>query len=125
MDFEDALRSELSYITGLEDRVFPLSATEGVKAPYVVYASSEGIKDKSLDGYSDTKEVTCDIHVINNSYSGMKNLLQQVINRVITFQGRIIGGGVLVRDVEYANVDENYNEETLEYIGSFDITVRI
>ena len=125
MDFEEALHAELTYIAGLEEKVFPLNAAEGENAPYVVYASSEGIQEKSLDGFSTTKEITCDIHVIHTSYSEMKSLLQQVINRVTTFPGRIIGGGVLVKDLEYSNVDENRNDDTQEYIGSFDITVRI
>jgi len=48
MDFEQALVHELSSITALNGKVFPLSAKEGTNPPFVLYVSSEGKKIQTL-----------------------------------------------------------------------------
>jgi hypothetical protein len=46
MNFEEALRNELNSIPQIANKIFPLAATEGVKTPYLVYISSEGVQEK-------------------------------------------------------------------------------
>lgn len=126
MNFEEALVYELSSITGLEGRVFPLSATEGTNPPFVIYVSSEGEQLKSLNGYiDDINDVTCEIHVVAETYEHLKSLLKTVIEKLQSFFGRPIGvDGVTIKSFSYTEPTEG-TEEDLDYKrSSFDIRVR-
>jgi hypothetical protein len=127
MNFEEALKNELNSITNLANKVFPLTAIEGVKTPYLVYVSSEGIQEKYLEGYRGSKEVDCELHILNDSYAGLKDITRQVISKVISFQDRVIGGvdGVWIQDVTYERVTEQYIDQLFQYLCVISIRVRI
>ncbi|WEK53321.1 MAG: DUF3168 domain-containing protein [Candidatus Cohnella colombiensis] len=108
MDFESALKLELISVSGLKDKVFPLVASEKdvnnepLKAPYVVYSSSDGLKEKSMDGYQGLKQVDVTINVIASSYPNLKPLESAIITKLISFQSRVIGeGGPFIQDITY------------------------
>lgn len=125
MTFEEALRAELSSISGLSNKVFPLHAKEGITTPYIIYVSSEGIPDKTFEGYLDSKEVECEINIIHNSYSSMKSLTKSVLDKIRSFQGRYIGGyGPLIQNVSYEKPVELYENEVSLYRCLIDIKVR-
>ncbi|SDM17419.1 DUF3168 domain-containing protein [Bacillus sp. OK048] len=116
MDFEEALRAELGTIAGLTNKVFPLNATEGTKAPYIIYVSSEGVQDKSLLGYLSSKEVDCEINIVQASYGSMKSLTKLVISQIISFIGRNIGeNGPFIQNVTYHKPVELYEQEVNLY----------
>lgn len=126
MNFEEALVYELQSIAGLEGRVFPLSATEGTNPPFVVYVSSEGEQLKSLDGTIDEiRDVTCEIHVVAETYDKLKSLLKAVIDKLQSFFGRPIGvDGVTIKSFSHTEPVEG-SDEGLDYQrSSFDIRVR-
>jgi hypothetical protein len=130
MNFEEALRVELGTLTGLSNKVFPLNATEGTKAPYVVYVSSEGLQVKTLQGYLGSKEVDCEINILHDSYANMKDLGKEVLAKIISFQGRHIGGllskdGPFIQNVTYTKPMEIYEKEVALYRSVIDITVKI
>ncbi|MEH7093941.1 DUF3168 domain-containing protein [Neobacillus vireti] len=116
MDFEEALRAELSAITELNNKVFPLNATQGTKAPYVVYMSSEGVQYQTLDGYLPNKEVECEINILHGSYGAMKSLTKEVIAKVLSFYSRTIGeNGPFIESVSHENPVELYENEISAY----------
>jgi hypothetical protein len=127
--FEEGLKTELTSISGLTNKVFPLSANEGVTTPYVVYISSEGEYEKALGGgyLVGTKEVNCELHILHGSYASLKDLTRQVITKLISFQGRVIGGvgGVKVYDVKYDVIHEQYIDELFQYLCVISVTVKI
>ena len=127
MNFEEALRNELSSITQITNKVFPLAATEGVKTPYLVYVSNEGVPEKCLTGYFGPKEVNGELHILNDTYSGLKDITKQVISKVESFQNRVIGGtgGVLIQDVSYEKPVEQYIDQLFQYLSIIPFTVRI
>lgn len=129
MYFEESLRIELMAIEGLENKVYPLTASEGTNPPYVVYTSSEGVFEKTLDGgyITGTKEIECEIHILTGSYSNLKTLSREVITKITSFQGRVIGGldGVRIVDVEYDNPHEEYIEDLQEYLCVLTLTVKL
>ncbi|MCP8969723.1 DUF3168 domain-containing protein [Ectobacillus ponti] len=126
MLFEEALRAELSALDGLNNKVFPLNATEGTAPPFVVYVSNNGVQDKTLSGYLSTREVECEINIIHGTYSSMKALSQQVLEKILSFQGRIIGGqnGILIRNVTYHSPVELYESEILCYRSVLEVKFR-
>lgn len=125
MNFEKALAVELESISGLQDKVFPLYAKKGIKPPFLIYVSSEGLQDKVLDGYLESKEITCEIHVVNGNYLTVKSLTKLVLSKLLTFPGRVIGtNGLFVKSLSYDNPVEVYEKEVNFYRCSFDIKVR-
>jgi hypothetical protein len=127
MYFEEALVVELGSISGLSNKVFPITAIEGTVAPYVVYVSSEGVAEKDLEGYDLLREIDCEIHIVSNSYAEMKSLTRSVISTIQSFQGRVIGGtdGVMIYDVTLDNPHEQWNNDLFQYICILPITVKI
>lgn len=122
-----ALKSELSSITGLTNKVFPLNVTEGIKAPYIVYESSDGIQEKTLTGFAPYKDINLTIYIVAASYSDMKEYSIAVITQLQSFLGRYIGDStdVYIRDVDYSKVDEEYFQDLLLYQCTIDSTITI
>jgi len=115
-DFEQALRAEIvAAIPALGGRVYPLFAPEATKhngVPYLIYASSEGLRDKSLGGYLKSKEVRAELNIIAKSYSDMKAITKQVIALLIGFEGRQIGtDGPFIEEVTYQMPMEFYESQ--------------
>jgi hypothetical protein len=127
MDFEQALKIELGSITGLTNKVFPLNVTEGVKAPFIVYESSDGIQEKTLTGFAPYKDINLALYIVANSYSDMKAYSNAVIAKLQSFLGRFIGGSsdVYIRDVDYNKVDEEYFQDLFLYQTTIEATITI
>lgn len=126
MDFETALFNELNPITGI-GKVFPLKVIDGVKPPFTVYESSDGVQEKTLTGFVASTEIDGTLWVVTTSYSSMKTVSRAVISKLQSFQGRVIGGtgGVFVYDLKYEKVKELYDDNTQFYQAMLDFTVRI
>ena len=125
MDFEQALTYELQLITGLADRVFPQYAEENIKPPFVVYSSSEGEPIMTLSGPTDMTELTCEIHVIAESYEHLKTLTKAVLDRIRTFFQREIGlGGPRILSISHVEPVEDIDKQFNFHRSSFDIRVR-
>lgn len=115
VDFEPALVQELKTITALENRIYPLTAPEATASggvPYLIYASSEGLRDKTLGGHLNSKEVRAELNIIAKKYSDMKAITKQVIALLITFEGRQIGtDGPFIEELTYQMPVEMYESE--------------
>lgn len=125
MDFETALYNELNPISGI-GKVFPLKVIDGIKPPFTVYESSDGVQEKTLTGYVVSTEIEGAIYVVTTSYASMKSISRAVISKLQSFQGRTIGGvgGVYVYDVTYSKPKELYDDHTQFYQAMIDFTVR-
>ncbi len=125
MGFEIALREELIPICS---KVFPLTATEGTTAPYIIYKSSEGRNLKTLGGNLDLKEVSCELDILATSYSNMKSLAKQVIEKLKSFELRNIGtSGPYIQELTFDDDSpELYESEVFLYrkIISFNISFK-
>jgi hypothetical protein len=125
LNFEEALTAELTMIEGLATKVFPLNAKEGTVPPYIVYLSTEGIQDKSFDGYLITKEVECEINILHSTYREMKDLTKLVMAKVISFQGKSIGnGGPKIQNLSYEKPVELYEKEIKQYRSVIELKLK-
>ena len=116
MTFEAALTQELEAITDIKNKVFPLQADQKADAPYLVFVSSEGKPYKSLDGFLELKEVSCELNVLNKRYRSMKNLAKEVITKIEGFEGREIGtGGPYIYEVTYEEPVELWENDPKLY----------
>ena len=126
MTFEEALREELSSISGITNKIYPLTAKKGTKAPYLIYVSSEGIQDKVFQGYLDSKEIACEVNIVHSTYENMKSLSKLVIEKIVSFQGRTIGtNGPTIKNVTYQKPVELFEREIQCYRCVIEIKVRI
>lgn len=125
MDFEQALAYELQAISGLSGKVFPQSAEENTKPPFVIYVSSEGESIMSLAGPTDMTELTCEIHVVAESYEQMKSLTKAVLDRIKSFFQRPIGqNGPKIKSISHIEPTEDIDSNLNYHRSSFDIRVR-
>jgi len=115
VDFEPALVQELKTITALENRIYPLTAPEATASsgvPYLIYASSEGLRDKTLGGHLESKEVRAELNIIAKRYGDMKAITKQVIALLIGFEGRQIGvDGPFIEELTYQMPVEMYESQ--------------
>jgi hypothetical protein len=125
MDFEQSLVYELQTITGLSGKVFPHAAEENTKAPFVIYISSDGEKIMTLQGPTDMTELTCEIHIISDSYQNLKSLTKAVLDRVRSFFARSIGdNGPIIKSISHVEPIEDIDTSMNFHRSSFDIRVR-
>ena len=88
MTFEAALRTELMTITSLNNKVFPMRAPEGMEAPYLIYTTTLGDYDKSLEGWHKSKGVTVELNVIHDRASAVRALGREVQALVMGLDGK-------------------------------------
>jgi hypothetical protein len=125
VDFEEALEAELETIPELVGKIFPLDAT-GYKPPYVVYLSSEGLQDKTLSGYLQTKGINGEVNILTHTYKELKTLTSTVISKLVSFEGRVIGtNGPYIQNFNYEEPVELYEQEVGWYRCNISFTVRL
>jgi hypothetical protein len=126
MNFEEALVVEFDSISLITGKVFPLYTGEGIDPPFLVYVSSEGLYDRTLTEFFQSKTIECEIHIVGNDYEELKTIEREVIAKIISFSNRQLGGtGPLIKSVGYDQPEEMYEGETNLYRASFDMRVRI
>lgn len=122
MSFEGDLKTELAAVTAIANKIYPLTAPEGTQAPYLVYISSEGLPDKSLDGYLTSKRVSCELNIVGANYAAMKSLTASVLEIIRSFQGRTIGiSGPFIQDVSLEEPVELYESQVKMYRCNTDV----
>lgn len=118
MRFEEALAYELGSIQEFANSVFPLVVSEGKQTPYIAYMSSEGTKLKTLTGFIDSKSITGELNIVARSYPENKQLTSLILEKLITFQSRVIGDetGPFIQDINFPEEPkEGYEFETELY----------
>lgn len=88
LTLEAAIRLELITIPDIKDKVFPIRAPEGTEAPYLIYTTSGGDYDKSLDGFQKSKSVSVELNIIHRSTTRLRALTREVMALVLTWEGR-------------------------------------
>jgi hypothetical protein len=123
--FEEALEEELQAIPELVGKVFPLDAT-GFKPPYVVYLSSEGLQDKTLEGYLQSKGINGELNILTHTYKGLKPLTSAVISKLVSFERRVVGAnGPYIKSINYEEPVELYEQEVGWYRCNISFTIRV
>jgi hypothetical protein len=112
MNFEQAMTAEFETIPPLAGKVFPLAAP-GKEAPYLVYISGDGMPDKDLGGYRDTKTVSVELNLITKTYASLKAITPLITEVLRSFQFRSIGtDGPYIREITYEEPVELYESIT-------------
>lgn len=122
MTFEEALRSELITLSNLSNKVFPVFAPEMTSSPYVTYQKTNINFIKTMNGTSETRFSRYELDLIAQTYSELQNLTMTVKNKLISFEGRIIGtNGPFVQSVVIENVIEGYEQLPKLYRSNIEV----
>lgn len=120
MDFEQALTTQLSSITGMSKKVFPSYATKETKAPYIVYHKSNRQLIKTLDSATNFSESDYTLILLCESYAELQTLYRNVRDKVNGFQDSVMGK--LVQGVFIKDIDEGFDTDVKLY--RMDITIK-
>lgn len=127
MTFEQALREEMLTISAFEGRVYPLkslkaNADEGI--PYLIYQSSDGLREKAFDGYKKSKEVPAELNIIARTYEELKPIQREAVELLISMEQRIIGtSGPFIQELTYETPVEIYEPAPKLYRCNIDFKV--
>ena len=124
MDLEQGLTVELEAIAGLADKVFPMAADQGTKAPYLTYTLSSNDRTKTLSGHDGLVQAQYQLDFFHSTPASLKALKKLLIASLKTYDLRNIGGsGPLIQQIEIINESEFYDDGAELYKGviEFDI----
>lgn len=123
---EKALRYELiQVIPELNNQIYPTNAPEGSTKPYLVYARISTNKSKTLDGYTNSQDLTYMFSIMATRYSDMIDLRNKVEELLLSLPKRNIGsdGSIFVQDLDINNIDETWESELKVNRGIIDFTI--
>lgn len=127
VDFEVALKEEIHAISGLENNMFPLNAPESYPTPYLVYKAGYGVNDKSLSGVLSSRNIEVEFDLVCSDYEQMKTLTSEVVYRLQSFEGRVIGvnNQILVQEIVVEPPAEFWEPQLSNYKTVIDFKVNI
>lgn len=122
--FEESLRTELSAITGLTNKIYPLTAPPGTAAPYVAYESSGLNEDKVLEGFLESGTTDVTLHIVAVSFASMKSYAALVKTEIKSWLGNQMSSGPVIRNITFGESSpELYEPEVNLYRKIIDFTV--
>lgn len=125
MDFEQALVHELQAIVGLNGKVYPSNTEENSEPPFVVYVSSSGERVMTLGGPSNLTELTCEIHIITETYEQLRSYSKLILDRIRGFFQRVIGqSGPYIKSISHTEPVEDLEKNINFHRSSFDLRIR-
>lgn len=111
MDFEQAIRSELSTISNLNTKIFPLFAPENTSPPFLIYQKTRLDLIKTMDGTTKLRDARYEVDIISKTYDQLQDLIADVKAKLISFEGRVIGtSGPFVQSMTIENVVEIFED---------------
>jgi len=124
MTFEEALREELAKVSGLNNKVFPLTAPEKTPTPYLIYVSSEGRNEKYLEGYGKNIIKEVEINIIESRYSTLKSLAKLVKTQIENLEQTNLTTNIFIEEINFDNFSPDlYEREVHLYRKVIPITI--
>lgn len=109
MKFDDALKKELKAIDGLNKRVYPVVAPEGVKPPFLVYRKSRGKYLKDLSGIITDVDCNYEIVLISDDYQKLNQIKDEIKKKLISKLFKRIGeDGPIVSNFDIEDAGDQY-----------------
>lgn len=124
MDFEQGLTVELSALTGLTGKVFPIIAAQGTQAPYLTYTLGSNDRTMILTGHDGLVESQFQLDLYHVTYGKLKALKKLVLQTIKTYEHRKIGGtGPYIQQVVIMTDFETYEDAVKLYKGVIEFNV--
>jgi virulence-associated protein VapD len=121
-ELDRALRFELNKIQKINNKIFPTHAPEGKLSPFLVYIKSNFKQKKTLEGTTNTTEVSYLLNTFSSSYAELQDLTNEVKTQLLTFPFRTIGQGeIYIQDMTIHNIADTFENELGLYRSIIDI----
>lgn len=93
---ELAIVNELSHISKLKDKIYPLEGLKNASAPFVFYVQLAQDEEETLDG-GGLKEVNYEINCVAKTYKALVELSSLVYKQLKLMQGNTYSGLLIER----------------------------
>ena len=119
MKFEDILKIKLKEVT---QRVYPIVAPEGIKAPFIVFKQRNLKNIKTLDGYIRFIEGYYEIVLIANNYDELTENKDSIKERVISLIG--VKDEIFINDIDIEFNGDNYVYDINAFQSNITLTIK-
>ena len=119
MKFEDILKIKLKEVT---QRVYPIVAPEGIKAPFIVFKQRNLKNIKTLDGYIRFIEGYYEIVLIANNYDELIENKDLIKERVISLIG--VEDEIFINDIDIEFNGDNYVYDINAFQSNITLTIK-
>ena len=119
MKFEDILKIKLKEVT---QRVYPIVAPEGIKAPFIVFKQRNLKNIKTLDGYIRFIEGYYEIVLIANNYDELIEHKDSIKERVISLIG--VTDEIFINDIDIEFNGDNYVYDINAFQSNITLTIK-
>jgi hypothetical protein len=124
VNFEEGLTVELSALSGLTGKVFPVLAAQGTLTPYLTYTLDGIDRVKTLSGHDGLVQSRYELNLYHSAYASLKTLKALVIANLKTHDLTNIGAsGPLIQQIEIITDFETYEETTKLFKGIIEFEV--
>lgn len=124
MTFGEALKTELTAIPALLNKVHPVIAPQETLAPFCVYRKTSVKFEKTLDGTLNKVEAFYNLTLTAKKYQELEDVTELVIQKILGFLFVSIGvNGPTIRNVTVGISSESYDVETELYIADIQLKV--
>lgn len=124
MDLEQSLTVEFSAVPGLANKVYPIMAAQGTKAPYLTYTLGGTERTQDLLGQDGLVKSQYQLDLYHTTYASVKALKKLVVQTIKTFSLRNPGGsGPYIQQVELMTDYETYEDGVKLYRGIVEFNI--
>lgn len=124
MTIEEALKTELSNVTSLSLKVYPLMANHGTTVPYLIYQAQGNERPETMAGHVGLIMRNFQLEIYHNSFSGLKTVSYDVVTKLKTFNFRNLAStGPYCQHCSIIDEVETYDDETQYYQSTIDISI--
>jgi hypothetical protein len=124
MNIEQAIYTELSAVTGLSGKVFPMIAQQDINAPYLTYELNGLARVRTLISNDGLIESPYQLDIFHTSYSSLKALIDLVVAEIKTWERTNLGStGPYIQVCSFGDQVETYDPDNLLYQGTIDINI--
>jgi len=121
---EKKLVEKMQEVTGLSGKVFPLMAKQGEQTPFIIYDRTSTNRDMTLTGLSGLFEVSYSIEIYDKTYSAMKSVSNNVLEKIKSFQGQTWGSYKIQSCVIDEQFEDVFDDDDVKwYVTTIEITI--
>jgi hypothetical protein len=123
MYIEEAIVTELSAITGLTSKVFPIEAQQGTATPYLTYRVNGGERARTLIGHDGLVTANYQLDAFHTTYSNVLALRRLILTELKTWERTNLGSsGPYIQGCTITEEPvETYDDETSLFQSTIDI----
>jgi hypothetical protein len=125
MYIQEAICSELSAVTGLTNKVFPIEAQQGLTTPYCIYKVIDGERMRTLSAHDGLIRSVYQLDLFHTSYTSLLSLRRLVMTELRTWeQTNLASTGPYIQECSVIDEPvETFDDDTQLYQSTIEFTI--